>query len=67
MTFGRNLVYATRSFERFRREFFVDIAVDYFNLMAQAVEEPAAVLGAVSCDVLPEAGIMQTSRTKQTQ
>jgi len=32
----RNLVYATRSFERFRREFFVDIAVDYFRLMAQA-------------------------------
>lgn len=31
----RNLIYATRSFERFRREFLVQIAVDYFNLIAQ--------------------------------
>jgi outer membrane protein TolC len=29
----RNLIYATRRFERFRREFFVDIATDYFNLL----------------------------------
>lgn len=32
----RDLVYAARSFERFRREFFVDIATDYFRLIAQA-------------------------------
>jgi len=31
----RNLVYAARDFERFRREFLVDIARDYFNLVAQ--------------------------------
>lgn len=31
----RDLVYAARSFERFRREFFVDIAVEYFNLIAR--------------------------------
>ncbi|MBX3323406.1 MAG: TolC family protein [Phycisphaeraceae bacterium] len=31
----RDLVYAARSFERFRRELLVDIASDYFNLIAQ--------------------------------
>lgn len=31
----RNLVYAARDFERFRREFLVTIARDYFNLVAQ--------------------------------
>jgi len=31
----RNLVYAARDFERFRRQFLVDIARDFFNLMAQ--------------------------------
>lgn len=31
----RDLVYAARSFERFRREFFVNIAIDYYNLIAQ--------------------------------
>jgi len=31
----RELVYGARDFERFRREFFVDIATDYFNLAAQ--------------------------------
>lgn len=31
----RDLVYAARSFERFRREFFVDIGRDYFDLLAQ--------------------------------
>ncbi len=31
----RDLVYAARSFERFRRELLVDIASDYFNLVAQ--------------------------------
>lgn len=30
----RDLVYAARGFERFRREFLVDIAQDYFNLVA---------------------------------
>lgn len=30
----RELVYAARSFERFRREFLVDIARDYFDLVA---------------------------------
>lgn len=29
----RNVVYAARRFERFRREFFVDIATDYFDLL----------------------------------
>ncbi len=29
----RNLVYAARSFERFRREFLVDISRDYFSLL----------------------------------
>jgi len=32
----RDLIYAARDFERFRREFFVDIASEYFNLIAQA-------------------------------
>lgn len=31
----RNVVYAARRFERFRREFFVDICSDYFNLLLQ--------------------------------
>ncbi len=31
----REVVYAARDFERFRREFFVDIATDFFNLAAQ--------------------------------
>ncbi len=31
----RNVVYAARRFERFRREFFVDIASDYFDLLLQ--------------------------------
>jgi len=31
----RDLVYAARTFERFRREFLVSIASDYFNLVAQ--------------------------------
>lgn len=31
----RDLVYAARAFERFRREFLVDIARDYFDLVAQ--------------------------------
>lgn len=31
----RNLVYAARDFERFRRQFLVTIARDYFNLVAQ--------------------------------
>lgn len=31
----RNVVYAARSFEQFRRAFLVDIATDYFNLLAQ--------------------------------
>jgi len=31
----RNLIYAAREFERFRREFFVDIASDYFSLLEQ--------------------------------
>lgn len=31
----RDLVYAARTFERFRREFLVSIATDYFNLVAQ--------------------------------
>ncbi len=31
----RDLVYAARQFERFRRVFLVDIAVDYFDLVAQ--------------------------------
>lgn len=30
----RNLIYAVRDFERFRREFLVDIASDYFNLLS---------------------------------
>ncbi len=29
----RDLIYAVRRFERFRREFFVDIATDYFDLL----------------------------------
>ncbi len=31
----RNLIYAARDFERFRREFFVDIATTYFSLLRQ--------------------------------
>ncbi len=31
----RDLIYATRSFERYRRQFFVDVASDYFNLLFQ--------------------------------
>lgn len=31
----RDLVYAAREFERFRREFFVDVAEDYFSLLEQ--------------------------------
>jgi len=31
----RNLVYAARDFERFRREFFVDISSTYFSLLQQ--------------------------------
>lgn len=31
----RNLVYAAREFEDFRRQFFVDIATDYFDLAAR--------------------------------
>lgn len=31
----RNLIYAARSFENFRREFFVSIAEDYFRLLSQ--------------------------------
>jgi len=30
----RNLIYAVRGFERFRREFLVDIASDYFDLLS---------------------------------
>lgn len=30
----RNLVYAARTFERFRRSYFVDVANDYFSLLA---------------------------------
>ena len=30
----RSLIYAARSFERFRREFLVDVATRYFNLLA---------------------------------
>ncbi|MCC7205133.1 MAG: TolC family protein [Phycisphaeraceae bacterium] len=33
----RNLVYAVRDFERFRRSFLVDIASDYFAILEQAV------------------------------
>jgi len=32
----RDLIYAARSFERFRRSFLVDIASDYFGLLEQA-------------------------------
>lgn len=32
----RDLIYSVREFERFRREFFVDIANSYFNLLRQA-------------------------------
>lgn len=31
----RNLVYATRAFERFRREFFVEVVTRYFDLVRQ--------------------------------
>ena len=31
----RDLVYAVRAFERFRREFLVDLSVDYFNLIVR--------------------------------
>lgn len=31
----RDVVYAARTFEQFRREFLVNIATDYFNLLAQ--------------------------------
>ena len=31
----RDLIYAVRAFERFRREFFVDIASEYFDLLRQ--------------------------------
>lgn len=33
----RNLVYAVRDFERFRRSFLVDVASDYFAILEQAV------------------------------
>ena len=34
----RNLVYAARDFEQFRRDFLVAIATDYFNLLAQKAQ-----------------------------
>ncbi len=34
----RDLVYAAREYERFRREFFVDIAIDYFDLLQTLAE-----------------------------
>ncbi len=45
----RNLIYAARNFESFRRGFLVDIAVDYFNLVLQqnAIENAATRLVSV--------------------
>lgn len=34
----RDLVYAARTFEQFRRDFLVSIATDYFNLLAQRAQ-----------------------------
>lgn len=38
----RNLIYAVRSFERFRREFLVDIASDYFALLSSRAQIDSA-------------------------
>ncbi len=46
----RELVYSVRSFERFRREFMVALAGDFFNLLSQKAQIESAQMSAASLE-----------------
>lgn len=60
----RNLVYAARNFESFRRTFLVDIAINYFNLVLQqnGIENAVARLESVRRLEEQEAALVEAGR-----
>ncbi len=64
----RNLVYAARDFERFRRTYFVEIANDYFSLLASMASLENQRAQIMSLESLLEAtqGLKDSGRRDQT-